>query len=283
MRLDAHQHFWDYAANPHEFPWMTDTYASLRRNFLPQDLAPLLDAAGYDGTIAVQARELTRETDFLLDLARRHKIIKGVVGWIDLCAADVDATLERYADESLLKGFRMLIHNHPDPDFADSDPHTRGVARLATHGWTYDLLVRSPHLPASMRLVDQLPNQLFVIDHIAKPVNDRSDWDAWRKGMATLAARENVCCKLSGLVTEGDWQRWTSADFEPFLDEVLDAFGSDRCMIGSDWPVCTSAADYGSAMAVVEDWSGKLNPTERAAILGGNCARFYGVEVGDDG
>ena len=279
MRLDAHQHFWDYGANPDEFPWMTDDYAGLRRNFLPGDLEPLLSASGYDGTIAVQAREMVKETDFLLGLARGNATTKGVVGWVDLCADDVETTLELYVGEPLLKGFRMLVDGHADPGFADSDPHRHGVSHLATHGWTYDLLVRSPQLPAATRLVDHLQNQLFVIDHIAKPVNDKSDWEDWHGGIAALAERDNVYCKLSGLVTEGDWQRWAASDFEPFLDAVLDAFGPNRCMIGSDWPVCTCAADYPSTMALVETWSEKLSAIERDAVLGGTCARFYGVQV----
>ena len=275
MRIDAHQHFWNYTANPNDFAWMTDDLFALQNNFLPQDLEPLLSQAGYEGTIAVQAREMEVETDFLLKLANNNSIIKGVVGWIDLCSTDVKQSLERYADDSLLKGFRMIIHDHADLDFANSEAHARGIGYLEQYGWTYDLLLKTIDLPSAIQLVDRYPTQKFVVDHIAKPANDKSDWDAWLTGIRTIAERTNVFCKLSGLVTEGDWKNWKPADFTPFLEEVLKAFSIERLMIGSDWPVCTLAADYGSAMNVVENWAGQFNIDEREALFGRNCARFY--------
>ena len=277
MRIDAHQHFWNYTANPNDFAWMTDDLFALQNNFLPQDLEPLLSQAGYEGTIAVQAREMEVETDFLLELANNNSIIKGVVGWVDLCSTDVKQSLERYADDSLLKGFRMIIHDHADLDFANSEAHARGIGYLEQYGWTYDLLLKTIHLPSAIQLVDRYPTQKFVVDHIAKPANDKSDWDAWLTGICAIAERTNVFCKLSGLVTEGDWQNWKPADFTPFLEEVLKAFSIERLMIGSDWPVCTLAADYGSAMNVVVSWAGQFNIDEREALFGRTCARFYDV------
>ena len=277
MRIDAHQHFWNYTANPNDFAWMTDDLFALQNNFLPQDLEPLLSQAGYEGTIAVQAREMEVETAFLLELANNNSIIKGVVGWVDLCSTDVKQSLERYADDSLLKGFRMIIHDHADLDFANSEAHARGIGYLEQYGWTYDLLLKTIHLPSAIQLVDRYPTQKFVVDHIAKPANDKSDWDAWLTGICAIAERTNVFCKLSGLVTEGDWQNWKPADFTPFLEEVLKAFSIERLMIGSDWPVCTLAADYGSAMNVVENWAGQFNIDEREALFGRTCARFYDV------
>jgi L-fuconolactonase len=277
MRIDAHQHFWNYTANPNDFAWMTDDLFALQNNFLPQDLEPLLSQAGYEGTIAVQAREMEVETDFLLKLANNNSIIKGVVGWVDLCSTNVKQSLERYADDSLLKGFRMIIHDHADLDFANSEVHARGIGYLEQYGWTYDLLLKTIHLPSAIQLVDRYPTQKFVVDHIAKPANDKSDWDAWLTGIRTIAERTNVFCKLSGLVTEGDWKNWKPADFTPFLEEVLKAFSIERLMIGSDWPVCTLAADYGSAMNVVENWAGQFNIDEREALFGRTCARFYDV------
>lgn len=277
MRLDSHQHFWNYTANPDDFPWMTDSLQALKRNYLPTDLAPLRADAGIDGTIAVQARELEAETDFLLQLAAGDPSIRGVVGWVDLCEPDIEARLERWSGNPVLKGFRMLIHDRENPDFADSKDHARGVGKLGRFGLTYDLLLRTIHLPSALRLVDRFPDQPFVIDHIAKPAMDGSDWPEWETGIRDIAQRPHVLCKLSGLVTEADWGNWQAATFTPFLDTVLDAFGPDRLMIGSDWPVCTLAGSYGETLDVVLQWSQALSPDEQAKILGANCARFYSV------
>jgi len=277
MRIDAHQHFWQYARNACDFVWMSDELAALKHDFLPEDLAPLREAIGFDGSIAVQAREVDAETDFLLALADEHVEIPGVVGWVDLCADDLSSKLDRWAGADKLKGFRMLIHDRPDPDFADSEAHARGVGQLEARGLAYDLLLRTVHLPAAIRLVDRLPLQRFVVDHIAKPAMDGSDFDVWQRGMTLIAERPNVMCKLSGMVTEADWKNWNAVTFEPYLDHVLAVFGADRLMIGSDWPVCTLASDYVLAMQVVLDWSKALSVDERSAVLGENCARFYGI------
>lgn len=277
MRIDAHQHFWQYSLNPSDFPWMTDDLAALQRDFMPQDLAPLRVEAGVDASVAVQARELDVETDFLLGLATQVDSILGVVGWIDVCADDIEVQLDQRAAAAALKGYRMLIHDRADPDFADSAPHARGVGCLASRGLTYDLLLRTAHLPSAIRLVDRFPDQPFVVDHIAKPCMDGSDLDAWTRGMRAIAERPNVFCKLSGIVTEADWQTWRAPTFAPYLDIVLEAFGAERSMIGSDWPVCTLAADYARTMAVVTDRVSTLSDDERASILGGSCARFYSL------
>jgi len=277
MRIDSHQHFWRYTRDADDFVWMTDELAALRHDFLPADLAPLRAAQGIDGSVAVQAREVEAETDFLLELAAEDPSILGVVGWVDLCADDVNARLDRRAEQERLRGMRMLIHDRPDPDFADSAAHVRGIARLGERGLTYDLLLRTIHLPAAIRLVDRLPEQPFVVDHIAKPAMDGSDLDAWRRGMSEIARRPNVMCKLSGMVTEADWRDWRAELFEPWLGHALEAFGAERLMIGSDWPVCTLAADYERTLRVVLDWTRALSDDERSAVLGGNCARFYGL------
>jgi len=277
MRIDSHQHFWDYAAHAGDYVWMSAEQGMLRRNFLPEDLAPLLRQTGFDGTVAVQAREMVAETDFLLGLAARTPWILGVVGWIDLCAPDAEALIERYAAEPKLKGLRLIIHDHPDPEFAASPAHVRGVGWLARHGLTYDLLLKPRDIRPSIRLVDQHPDQRFVVDHIAKPSLAPGGLSPWREDIRELARRPNVWCKISGLVTLADWAAWTPEQFTPCLDLVLEAFGADRLMAGSDWPVCTCAASYARTMQVALDWSARLSPAERAAFLGGTCARFYNL------
>lgn len=273
MKIDAHQHFWNYDSFPHHYVWMGENEAPLRRNFMPSDLGPLLRGAGFEGTIAVQAREMSVETSDLLALAAEHPIIKGVVGWLDLCCPFVEDDLDRHRGMPLLKGLRMLIHDRPDPDFAMSNAHVRGVSLLERYGLTYDLLIRPKHLPAAIRLVDRLPNQKFVVDHIAKPRVDGEVPAVWRRGMMAIAERPNVWCKLSGLGTlDGG-----PCDVTRFLDVVVGAFGADRCMIGSDWPVSTLAMDFQQTMKVVEDWCKSAHDGDRDAIFGGACAAFYGV------
>ncbi|OED36139.1 hypothetical protein AB833_28365 [Chromatiales bacterium (ex Bugula neritina AB1)] len=279
MRLDSHQHFWNYTANPDDFSWMSADFAALKFNFLPDDLAPLLESVGIDGSIAVQARELQVETDFLLDQAKQSAFVHGVVGWVDLCELDVEKVLEAYTEEPLLKGFRMLVHDHPDINFADSTAHARGVGLLEKHGWSYDLLLKTVHLPAAINLVDRFPQQMFVVDHIAKPVPDGSDWIPWQKGIVEIARRPNVYCKLSGMVTEAVWSNWQAPDYNRYLDEVFNAFGAERCMYGSDWPVCTCATDYRSMYSVVNNWAARLSESEQQSLFGGSCENFYRVRV----
>lgn len=277
MWIDAHQHFWKFVGNESDYVWMTDEYSMLGRDFDPDDLRPLLVAAGFSGTIAVQAREMAKETSYLLELSARHPFILGVVGWLDLCAPDIGAFLDRIADNDKLKGLRMLIHDRADPDFAVSPEHVRGVALLERHGLTYDLLLKPQNLPAATSLADRLPHQMFVVDHIAKPDIRMGILEPWRRQMAEIAKRPNVYCKLSSVITQADWKRWSYEQIEPYLDHVLRVFGADRIMAGSDWPVSTCAADYLTTMSVLKRWAAKLTDVERDAFLGLNCARVYGV------
>ncbi|MGL4398462.1 MAG: amidohydrolase family protein [Luteolibacter sp.] len=278
MKIDSHQHFWNYTAHAEDYVWMSEEYGALRRDFLPGDLAPILTEMGFDGTVAVQAREMLAETDFLLDLAGRTPWMLGVVGWIDLCAADAEPLIERYAAHPMLKGLRLLIHDRPDPEFAVSPEHLRGIGWLERNGLTYDLLLKPPHLRPATRLVDQFPDQKFVVDHLAKPDISRSGFSPWAEDLHELARRPHVFCKVSGMVTEADWATWTPAKLAPYLDVALEAFGPARLMIGSDWPVCTCAASYQRTMQATIDWTASLSTSEQAAILGGNCARFYDLE-----
>ncbi len=279
MRIDSHQHFWTFTGNETDYVWMTGDYAVLGRDYGVEALRPLLKASGFEGTIAVQAREMRKETDYLLQLAANHAEIKGVVGWLDLCALGIEHELAEYADQKKLKGLRMLIHDRADLDFAISEPHLNGVSKLASFGLTYDLLLKSPHLPAAIKLVDRLPNQMFVVDHIAKPDIKNQIMEPWRNLMQDLARRPNVYCKLSSVITQADWTSWTDEEIFPFLDVALEAFGSQRIMIGSDWPVSTCAADYASTMGLLQRWSLQLSQSEQAAFMGGNCATFYRIEA----
>lgn len=281
MRLDAHQHFWRY--DPAQHVWMTDAMVALRRDYLPRDLAPLLEASGFGGTIAVQARQMVEETEWLLELADAHDFIRGVVGWVDLRSPDLGAQIERLGSNPKLVGVRHVVHDEPDEGFMLLPEFRRGIAHLGPAGLAYDLLLRPQHLAPAIRLVDEFENQPFVLDHIAKPGVGDVTGSVWEADVRRLAERPNVFCKLSGLVTEGDWKAWRPEHFRPSLEVVLEAFGPHRLMIGSDWPVCTLAADYATTMGIVMDFVGGLSPSEQAGILGGNCARFYGVETPEEG
>lgn len=275
MRLDAHQHVWRYSAATH--PWIGDSMSVLRRDYLPQDLRPLLDAAGFDGSIAVQAALDVAETRWLLALADENPWIRGVVGWVDLTRPDCARELEVLARHPKLKGIRHVAQDEPDPRFLLRKDFARGIAELRRFGLAYDLLVYPRQLPAAIELVDRFPAQPFVLDHLGKPeIRDRGR-EPWAGLVRELARRENVCCKLSGLVTEADWRRWSPTDLAFYLDVALESFGPERLMIGSDWPVCLLAGDYAAVMGVVLARVASLASAEREAILGGTAARFYRI------
>lgn len=277
MRIDAHHHFWDYESHGADYVWMGEEDLCLKKNFLPDDLFPLLKQAGIDGTVAVQARELAQETDFLLTLAQQYPFIKGVVGWLDLCNPEIEAQLAKVAEDSALKGLRMLIHDQPDVNFADSQDHLRGVALLEKYDLTYDLLLRPEHIASAIRLVDQLPNQRFVIDHIAKPKLETTPSMQWCNAMQEIAQRPNVYCKLSGLATLAPRDLPIQQLVARYLDHILTVFGADRCMIGSDWPVCTLNSEYISTIDLVRNFIHTLTVAEQNAILGNTCEKFYGI------
>lgn len=271
-RIDAHQHFWRYAPNTHA--WIDDSMAILKRDFLPGDLKPLLEAAGFDGSIAVQAQTNVAETDWLLVLAAEHDFIRGVVGWVDLCASSIADDLARLSQNPRLVGIRHVIQSEPD-GFMVRDVFRRGIAALAGVDLSYDILIYERQLLEALDLVRAVPRQRFVIDHIAKPDIKSGGFDSWRKGIEALAREPNTWCKLSGMVTEADWSAWAPATFTPYLDVVVQSFGPGRCMIGSDWPVCTLAGEYASVVGIVADYARQLSPSERAMIMGGAAAEFY--------
>jgi L-fuconolactonase len=278
MRIDSHQHFWHY--DPARFPWISDEMPVLRRDYLPGELEPLLRASGFDGTIVVQAQQAAPETDWLLDLADRHAFIRGVVGWVDLCSPRAGDALARYARRTKLVGVRHIVHDEPDDDFLLRADFRSGIARLREHGLVYDLLLFPKHLPRAVRVVEQFPDQPFVLDHIAKPAIRDGLVSPWREDLRRLASFPNVSCKLSGMVTEARWNEWRPEELHRYLDVVLEAFGASRLMIGSDWPVCTLSADYARTMGVVVEWSERLASGDRDGILGRNAARVYGLDAG---
>jgi L-fuconolactonase len=276
LKIDAHQHFWQYSAA--EYGWISDPISVLRRDFLPRDLQPLLQANGFDGSIAVQARQSLEETRWLLELAQQNAFVKGVVGWVDLCSSAVRDQLAAYASNKKLVGVRHVLQDEPDDAFMLQPAFRHGIAQLAEFGLVYDLLLYPRHLPVAVQLVRAFPSQPFVLDHIAKPPIAEGTLEPWARAIRELAQFPQVACKLSGMVTEARWQKWTVDDFAPYLDVVMDAFGPARLMIGSDWPVCTLSADYARTMDIVRERLETLQPSEREAVLGGNCARIYGVE-----
>ena len=276
MRIDAHQHFWHYS--PQEYGWIGPDMAVLKQDRLPEDLAPLLAASGIDGTVAVQARQSLAETQWLLDLADQHSWIKGVVGWVDLRCPDLPAQLERFSAHPRFRGVRHVVQDEPDDRFMLGDDFQRGIGQLAEFGLTYDLLIFPRHLPAACELVGHFPDQPFVLDHIAKPLIRDRVLEPWATGLRRLAAFPNVWCKVSGLVTEADWHSWQLADFHPYLDVVLEAFGPERIMFGSDWPVCTLAGSYGQVSGIVAGYIGQLSTSEQAAVLGRTAQHFYRLE-----
>jgi L-fuconolactonase len=272
-RIDSHQHFWQH--NPAEHVWMSDQMDILKQDYLPPDLAPLMKEAHIDGTVAVQARQNLQETEWLLTLAKTYDFIRGVVGWVNLRSPDVTAQLERYARHPRLVGVRHVVHDEPDDRFMLGDDFLRGLGELKGFDLTYDLLLFPKHLPLAVQVVQQFPDQPFVLDHIAKPLIKERVLEPWEQDIRALAAYENVFCKVSGMVTEAAWQSWHQADFVPYLDVVFDCFGVDRLMFGSDWPVCTLSGSYAQVLGIVTEYLSDFSEAEQANILGGNAARFY--------
>jgi L-fuconolactonase len=276
MRIDAHQHFWCH--DPVRDTWITDAMSVLRRDFLPQELQTEIAASRIEATVAVQADQSERETEFLLGLAERHPFIRGVVGWVDLRAADLPERLAHFSTFARFRGVRHVAQAEP-ADFLARDDVVRGVGCLRECGLTYDILVYSHQLPAALALVERLPNQPFVVDHLAKPRIRDGVVEPWATHMRQLARHSNVCCKVSGLVTEADWTAWRPDDLRPYLDVVFEAFGADRLMFGSDWPVCLVAARYSRVVELIAHYVEHLSPWDRESVFGGTAMRVYGLNL----
>ncbi|HEX8327686.1 MAG TPA: amidohydrolase family protein [Hymenobacter sp.] len=274
-RIDSHQHFWRF--DPARDAWITDDMARIRRDFLPLDLQPLLQAHGFDGCVVVQSDQSEAENAFQLANAAAHDFIKGVVGWVDLRADDVEERLAHYRQFEKLKGFRHVLQGETDRMLMLRPYFQRGIAALGPHGFTYDLLILPDQLLAAAELAAAFPSQPFVLDHLAKPPIKAQLVEAWARDLHALAAQPNVCCKVSGLVTEADWQHWQPSDFGPYLDVVFAAFGPQRLMFGSDWPVCEVAGGYGRALGMVEAYVQPFSAEAQDLFWGGNATRFYGL------
>lgn len=277
-RIDSHQHFWEY--DPSQYPWIKSDW-SIRKSFLPLDLKPHLDRCGFDACVAIQARQTLEETTWLLELAKKHPFIAGVVGWINLLVDREKAVADQLKriDRQKLVGVRHVVQDEPDDRFMLRSDFQTGIRALQEYGLAYDILIFPKQLPAAIQLARKFPEQPFVLDHIAKPAIKDGVMVGWREQIRELAKEPNVYCKLSGMVTEAHWTEAKPTDFRPYLDCVWDAFGEDRLMIGSDWPVSLLSADYDTTMNLVEDYLRQFPAATQAKILGANAARFYKLKL----
>jgi L-fuconolactonase len=274
--VDAHHHFWDPATA--DYPWLTDELVTIRRAFGPGDLAPLLHSTGVDATVLVQTRSSYEETADFLAVAGRTPWIRGVVGWVDLTDPAIDDALARLREGpggDRLVGIRHQAHDEPDPEWLVRDDVVRGIEAVGRAGLAYDLLVRPRGLPAAFALTRRLPEVRFVIDHVAKPPIATGAMEPWASQIARFGELEQAACKVSGMVTEADWNQWTHADLRPYVDHVLDVFGPERLLFGSDWPVCLLAATYEQVVDAARLALAGLTDTERAGVFGATAARIY--------
>ena len=275
LKIDSHQHFWQY--DPVKYDWIDDSMAVIRKDFLPEDLEPVLQANGFDGCITVQSHQSEQENEFQLANAEKHSFIKGVVGWVDLQAANIEERLAWYQQFRKMKGFRHVLQGEPQRDLMLKPDFLHGISLLKKYNYTYDILIFPDQLKYMPEFVAQFPDQPFVIDHIAKPNIKKGEITEWEKDIKDFARFKNIYCKVSGMVTEADWNNWKPADFHKYLQIITEAFGTNRIMFGSDWPVCKVAADYEQVVSIIQDYFSAFSQTEQQDIFGGNAARFYGL------
>jgi L-fuconolactonase len=273
MKIDAHHHFWSY--EPVEYGWIDESMRVIRRDFLPEHLRAEIASAGVAGVVSVQARQSLSETAWLLDFAMRNDFIKGVVGWVELVSPQAGRELERFAANPKLKSVRHVVQGESDDNFILREDFNRGIRELKKFSLVYDILIFERHLPPTIQFVDAHPNQIFVLDHMAKPQIKAGWFEPWNKNIRELARRPNVYCKVSGLVTEADFATWTEAQLHPYFETVLAAFGPQRLMFGSDWPVCLVACGYARWRQMVSGWIAKLSPAEQARVLGDTAVEAY--------
>jgi L-fuconolactonase len=272
-KIDSHQHFWKL--DPVRDSWIDDSMLAIRRDFMPGDLEPILAKFEIDGCVAVQADQSEIETECLLNLAGENDFIKGVVGWVDLRDHDVGKRLEYFSQFKKLKGFRHVLQGETDRALMLNPQFAKGISALKVYDFTYDILIFPDQLGYTHQFVKTFGGHRFVVDHIAKPDIKNKNIDRWANGMRAIARHENVWCKVSGMITEADWQNWVLSDFEPYLDVVFEAFGPKRVMFGSDWPVCNVAGGYQQMLSVVKNYTSKLSEDEQARFWGLNAIEFY--------
>jgi L-fuconolactonase len=276
LRIDAHQHFWKFDAFRHA--WISDDMKVIQRDFMPGDLEPVLEAAGIDGCVLVQVDQTEDENDLQLEHAAKHDFIKGVVGWVDLQSPEVEEKLVHYQRFPKMKGFRHILQGEKDRALMLKPAFKRGVGLLRQFGYTYDILIFPDQLGYTREFTAACPDQLFVIDHVAKPyIRDKRLTAEWNAAIRAVAAQENVYCKISGMVTEADFKNWKPEELHPYIDTVVEAFGPKRIMYGSDWPVCLVAASYEQWHELMTDYFSRFSKTEQAAFFGGNAIQFYNL------
>lgn len=273
--IDAHHHLWRYL--PPGQPWMTDGMELLRRNFLVDDLRAVTADAGITGTIVVETERSIEETLWLSETAANDDLIRGIVGWAPLTHPEIALKLERMAHLPKLRGIRHPIHDEPDDQFVLREDFNRGIAALKQFNLRYDILIFEKHLAQTIQFVDRHPDQVFIVDHAAKPrIRDRA-LSPWKDRVSELGRRQNVYCKLSGMVTEADWNTWTDDVLSPYIEVVLEAFGPRRVMFGSDWPVVTLASSYKRWWGTVRNAIARLSPSEQKRILSATAIEAYGL------
>ena len=272
--IDTHQHFWKY--DPVNYSWINDEMQVIRKDFLPGVLAVVVNEHKLQGTLAVQADQTEAETDWLLQLAAKNDFIKGVVGWVDLRSSNIEERLQHYQQFSKLKGFRHVLQGE-EPSFMLQKDFLNGISKLQQYNFTYDVLIFPQHLAAALELVQQFPEQKFVIDHVAKPYIKDGKIDEWKTGMEKIAQHQNVYCKISGMVTEADWKNWTEDDLRPYMDVVISSFGIDRIMYGSDWPVCLVASSYKRWLQTVKNYFASYSEEEQEKVFSSNAIKFYNL------
>ncbi|WP_297802513.1 amidohydrolase family protein [uncultured Polaribacter sp.] len=275
MVIDSHQHFWKYEPVKHD--WIDDDMSVIRRDFSPSDLAKVYQENSIDGCVAVQADQTLEETDFLIDLASNNNFIKGIVGWADLRAENIEDVLEKYSTSKIVKGFRHVVQGEPDHNFLLRPNFSRGIALLEKYNFTYDILVFPHQLGSVLEFVKKFPNQKFVIDHIAKPYIKDGYFDGWATMMTAIGKYENVSCKMSGMVTEAEYNSWTPEQIHPYMNTALEAFGSKRILFGSDWPVCLVAGNYSKIKKLTTNFISQLSQIEQNSIMGNNAIEFYNL------
>ncbi|MGH9628791.1 MAG: amidohydrolase family protein [Bryobacteraceae bacterium] len=275
MRIDAHQHFWD--RDRFFYAWMPPEPSPLRRNFLPEDLKPILERNRFDASIAVQAAAQIEEAEWLLDLADDHTFVAGVVGWVDLTSPQVGKDLDRLQRRDKFKGVRHLVHDEADEKWLLRDDVIAGLGEVARRGLPYDLLLRPNHLPYILEVAERVPELRMVIDHIAKPLISKRVMDGWAEGMERAAQIPEMHVKLSGMITEADWKGWKPKDLVPYVEHVMRLFGPERLLFGSDWPVCLLAGSWKEVLAAFTQAVGPLPAETREKILGANARKFYGI------